>query len=78
MLPSLAVDAGLLLGTNVVTRPLFADEPARKIGLVWRRGTGRRSEFRCLAKELAERAKMKSKTAAWRIAAATDRNGRGS
>jgi len=63
LLPSLAVDAGLLLGTNVVTRPLFADEPARKIGLVWRRGTGRRSEFRLLAKELAERAKMKSKTA---------------
>src|SRR5215510_1792307 len=63
LLPSLAVDAGLLLGTNVVTRPLFADEPARKIGLVWRRGTGRRSEFRLLAKEVAERAKMKSKTA---------------
>ena len=63
LLPSLAVDAGLLLGTNVVTRPLFADEPARKIGLVWRRATGRRSEFRLLAKELAERAKMKSKTA---------------
>ena len=63
LLPSLAVDAGLLLGTNVVMRPLFADEPARKIGLVWRRGTGRRSEFRLFAKELAERAKMKSKTA---------------
>jgi LysR family hydrogen peroxide-inducible transcriptional activator len=64
LLPTLAVDAGLLLGTNLVTRPLLADEPARKIGLVWRRGTGRRNEFRLLAKELAERAKARSKTAA--------------
>jgi hypothetical protein len=53
----------LLLGANVVTRLLFSDEPARKIGLVWRRGTGRRSEFRPPAKELAKRAK---KTAARR------------
>jgi LysR family transcriptional regulator, hydrogen peroxide-inducible genes activator len=59
LLPTLAVDAGLLLGTSLVTRPLPAGEPARKIGLVWRRGTGRRNEFRLLAKELAERAKLK-------------------
>jgi hypothetical protein len=39
---------------------LLADEPARKIGLVWRRGTGRRDEFRLLGKELSERAKRKS------------------
>jgi LysR family transcriptional regulator, hydrogen peroxide-inducible genes activator len=59
LLPTLAVDAGLLLGTNLVIRPLFAEEPARKIGLVWRRGTGRRDEFRLLAKELLERVKSK-------------------
>jgi LysR family transcriptional regulator, hydrogen peroxide-inducible genes activator len=58
LLPTLALDAGLLLGTNLVTRPLLTDEPARKIGLVWRRGTGRRDEFRLLAKELSERAKL--------------------
>jgi LysR family transcriptional regulator, hydrogen peroxide-inducible genes activator len=57
LLPTLAVDAGLLLGTSLVTRPLFSDDHARKIGLVWRRGTGRRKEFRLLAKELIERAK---------------------
>jgi LysR family transcriptional regulator, hydrogen peroxide-inducible genes activator len=34
LLPTLAVDAGLLLGTSLVTRPLLGDEPARKIGLV--------------------------------------------
>jgi LysR family hydrogen peroxide-inducible transcriptional activator len=63
LLPELAVDAGLLMGTSLVTRPLESDGPARQIGLAWRRGTGRRSEFRLLAKELTERAKMKSKTA---------------
>lgn len=60
LLPMLAVDAGLLLGTNLAIRPLFADEPVRKIGLVWRRGTGRRDEFRLLAKELLKRARSKS------------------
>jgi LysR family transcriptional regulator, hydrogen peroxide-inducible genes activator len=64
LLPKLAVDAGLLQGTNLVTRPLLGHEAVRKIGLVWRRGTGRRNEFRLLAKELIERAKPKSKPAA--------------
>jgi LysR family hydrogen peroxide-inducible transcriptional activator len=56
-LPELAVDAGLLRGTSLVTRPLASEEPGRKIALVWRRGTGRREEFLLLAKELAVRAK---------------------
>ena len=64
LLPWLAVEAGLLLGTSLVTRPLLAKEPARKIGLVWRRGTGRREEFRLLAKELTERAKLTAKSVA--------------
>ena len=64
LLPALAVDAGLLIGTNLVTRPLLPDAPARKIGLIWRRGTGRRDEFRLLAKEIAERARPKSKAPA--------------
>jgi LysR family hydrogen peroxide-inducible transcriptional activator len=64
LLPWLAVEAGLLLGTNLVTRPLLAKEPARKIGLVWRRGTGRREEFRLLARELTECAKLKAKSVA--------------
>lgn len=57
LLPELGVAAGLLRGTGLVTRPLASDEPARQIGLAWRRGTGRREEFLLLAKELAERAK---------------------
>jgi len=56
-LPELAVDAGLLRGTSLVTRPLASEEPGREIALVWRRGTGRREEFLLLAKELAARAK---------------------
>jgi LysR family transcriptional regulator, hydrogen peroxide-inducible genes activator len=64
LLPMLAVDAGLLEGTNLVTRPLIADEPARKIGLVWRRGTGRRDEFRLLAKEFSKRAGYQAKRGA--------------
>src|SRR5262245_36534702 len=64
LLPKLAVDAGLLQGTTPGTRPLTQPAAARKIGLVWRRGTGRRLEFRLLAKELMERAKLKSKPAA--------------
>jgi LysR family transcriptional regulator, hydrogen peroxide-inducible genes activator len=63
LLPTLALDAGLLVGTKLVTRPLLTDEPARKIGLVWRRGTGRRDEFRLLATELSERAKVIGKFA---------------
>jgi LysR family transcriptional regulator, hydrogen peroxide-inducible genes activator len=61
LLPTLAVEAGLLRGTNIVTRPLLSDDPARKIGLIWRRGTGRREEFRLLAKELLARSKLNVK-----------------
>jgi LysR family hydrogen peroxide-inducible transcriptional activator len=57
LLPELAVDAGLLMGTSLVTRPLQCDGPARQIGLAWRRGTGRRDEFLLFAQELAKRAK---------------------
>ena len=64
LLPWLAVEAGLLLGTGLVTRPLLGSEPTRKIGLAWRRGTGRREEFRLLAKELTERAKLNVKSVA--------------
>ena len=63
LLPTLALDAGLLLGTNLVTRPLFANESARNIGLAWRHGTGRRDEFRLLARELSQRAKAVRKPA---------------
>jgi LysR family hydrogen peroxide-inducible transcriptional activator len=55
LLPALAVECGLLWGTGLVTRPFVADNPAREIGLVWRKGTARRNEFLLLAQELASR-----------------------
>lgn len=56
LLPDLALDAGILRGTNVVTRPL-ADRttktpPSRTIGLAWRAGTRRASEFKLFGEAL--------------------------
>ena len=64
LLPALAIDAGLLRGTKLIARPLLNSELARKIALAWRRGTGRREEFRLLAKELSARAKVAAMRAA--------------
>ena len=36
----LAIDGGILAGSNLVTRPMAVDEPWREIALVWRKGTG--------------------------------------
>jgi LysR family hydrogen peroxide-inducible transcriptional activator len=63
LLPTLAVAAGLLRGTGLITRPLVGNA-ARQIGLIWRRGTGRREEFRLLAKEFTDRAKLRPTTPA--------------
>jgi LysR family hydrogen peroxide-inducible transcriptional activator len=52
LVPSLAVSAGLLAGTDVVARPLEDARAAREIGLVWRRGAGRRVEFQAFADAL--------------------------
>ena len=52
LLPLLAVEAGLLNGTDLVTRPLQAGAASRKVGLVWRKGTGRHDEFALFADEL--------------------------
>ncbi|MDQ8757887.1 hydrogen peroxide-inducible genes activator [Sphingosinicella sp. LHD-64] len=52
LVPEMAVDAGLLDGTNVVARRLDADHPARRIALVWRKGSPREKEFRLLADAL--------------------------
>ncbi|MEO6153382.1 MAG: hydrogen peroxide-inducible genes activator [Croceibacterium sp.] len=52
LLPQMAIDAGILSGTNVVVRPLKAHNPSREIALVWRRNSPRAAEFRLLAGEL--------------------------
>ena len=52
MLPEMALDAGILNGTNVVARPLSSDSANREIALVWRKNSPRSEEFRMLAEEL--------------------------
>jgi LysR family hydrogen peroxide-inducible transcriptional activator len=52
LVPEMAVEAGLLTGTGVVTRRLDADHPSRRIALVWRRGSPREKDFRLLADAL--------------------------
>jgi LysR family hydrogen peroxide-inducible transcriptional activator len=60
LLPRMAVDAGILRGTGLVTRPLDADPKSRMIGLAWRRGTGRRGDFELLGRTIAALQRGKS------------------
>ncbi len=52
LLPQLAIDGGILKGTTLAVLPIAGEPPSREIGLVWRRGTGRRREFELLASVL--------------------------
>ena len=52
LLPEMAIDSGILNGTDVVTRPLAADRPSRRIALAWRKGSPRAKEFQLLADAL--------------------------
>ena len=52
MLPEMALDAGILNGTQVVARPLKSGNANREIALVWRKNSPRGEEFRLLAEEL--------------------------
>ncbi len=52
MLPEMALDAGILNGTNVVARPLKSGNANCEIALIWRKNSPRGDEFRLLAEEL--------------------------
>jgi LysR family hydrogen peroxide-inducible transcriptional activator len=52
MLPEMAVTAGILEGTGVIARPLDAAHPARRVALIWRKGSPREKEFRLLGEAL--------------------------
>jgi LysR family hydrogen peroxide-inducible transcriptional activator len=52
LLPEMAISAGILNGTSVVTRRLDAERPSRRIALAWRKGSPRAKEFRLLADAL--------------------------
>ena len=52
LLPEMAVEAGILTGTQVVARPVQSDTAKREIALVWRKNSPREADFRLLAEEL--------------------------
>jgi len=52
LLPEMAIAAGILDGTGVVTRRLDAAHAYRRIALIWRRGSPREAEFQLLAEAL--------------------------
>jgi LysR family transcriptional regulator, hydrogen peroxide-inducible genes activator len=49
MLPQMALDAGILNGTGIISRPLEAQYPSRSIALVWRKASPRGKDFMLLA-----------------------------
>jgi len=58
LLPQMALDSGILRGLDVAVRPLEGERPYRRIGLVWRRTSGRKETFHRLAETL--RAEMEA------------------
>ncbi|HET9511232.1 MAG TPA: hydrogen peroxide-inducible genes activator [Sphingomonas sp.] len=55
ILPEMALEAGILERTHIASAPLRADNPSRRIALVWRRASPREKDFQLLAKVLGER-----------------------
>lgn len=51
-IPSMAIEAGILDGTQVDARPLGSKHGSRRIALIWRRTSPRESEFQMLAETL--------------------------
>ncbi len=54
LLPTLAIEGGLLRGSDVVTRPLGYEGGRRTLGLCWRRNHLRAAEFRQLGAAIRE------------------------
>ncbi len=50
--PGMAIEAGILAGTDIDAKPLRSDHPYRQIALIWRRSSPRESEFQLLATTL--------------------------
>jgi LysR family hydrogen peroxide-inducible transcriptional activator len=51
-IPSMAIEAGILEGTQVDARPLRSDKGFRRVALIWRRSSPRENEFELLAAAL--------------------------
>ena len=50
--PGMAIQAGILSGTEVDAKPLRSEHPYRRIALIWRKSSQRENEFRMLAETL--------------------------
>jgi LysR family hydrogen peroxide-inducible transcriptional activator len=51
-IPAMAIQAGILDGTDVDARPLESELGVREIALIWRRSSPREEEFQLLANTL--------------------------
>jgi len=51
-IPAMAIESGILAGTEVDAKPLRSDHPYRRIALIWRRSSPREAEFTMLAETL--------------------------
>jgi LysR family hydrogen peroxide-inducible transcriptional activator len=52
LLPKMAIDAGLADASELLVRPLSARDAVRKIGIAWRKGSGRKEDCELLAQEI--------------------------
>ncbi|MEM1051643.1 MAG: hydrogen peroxide-inducible genes activator [Pseudomonadota bacterium] len=52
LLPQMAIDAGILVNTSVVARPVEGPSAKREVALVWRKNSPREADFNLLAEEL--------------------------
>lgn len=50
--PGMAIEAGILAGTDVDAKPLRSEHPYRRIALIWRRSSPREGEFQMLTETL--------------------------
>src|SRR6478735_10494250 len=50
--PGMAIETGILTGTEVDAKPLRSENPYRRIALIWRRSSPREGEFQMLAETL--------------------------
>ncbi len=60
LLPRMALDTGILEGTDLVARPFADGDPTRRIGMVWRRHAARARDYRLLAAFFARVGKNKN------------------
>ncbi len=57
-IPAMAIEAGILEGTEVDAKPLPSESGFRRVALIWRRSSPRDSEFRMLAESLRSIARL--------------------